>query len=459
MKDYMKNITEYVCKLRFEDIPSDVVMRAKLVVIDTIAAIAAGAQEEEIKKLSNFLNVTDGKGVSSVIGSGFKTEALKAALLNGASGTFLEIDEGNQFGRGHPAVQMLPAVIAVAEEKKLSGKDLITALVVGYEIGTRIGIASKLRMSMHPHGVWGTVAAAVGLGKLLDYDQAAMKELISVSASMTTATNRQTMLDGGTVRNIYSGMSSHNGLLAHYMIQSGFTGEKDGLNTVFSSVVSEEFNQEAMIEDLGNYFEIGRNYFKRYACCRYNHSALDATMEITGSLPDGRLDPDAIEKIDVWTYSLAAQLCGQEPDNMLAAKFSIPFAIATYLIHGNAGVSSFRMSAVQNPIIRDLSKKVTIFEDPKLTAMMPRKRPSRVLITLKNGDKLESEAFINKGDTEDPYTQEELKEKYHELVDPVFGDATAENIYEKLIDLDKAKDISEIIKQMIPINVEVQNLS
>lgn len=452
MSGYLKNITEYVCKLQFEDIPSDVVTRAKLVVIDTVAAISAGAQEEEIKKLSKFLNVSDRKGASSVIGSGFKTEALKAALLNGASGTFLEIDEGNQFGRGHPAIQLLPAVISVAEEKKLSGKDLITALAVGYEIGTRIGIASKLRMSMHPHGVWGTVAAAVGIGKLLDYDQAAMKELISVSASMTTATNRQTMLDGGTVRNIYSGMSSHNGLLAHYMIQSGFTGEKDGLNTVFSSVVSEEFNQEAMIEDLGNYFEIGRNYFKRYACCRYNHSALDATIEIVSGLPDGRLDTDTIEKIDVWTYSLAAQLCGQEPDNMLAAKFSIPFALATYLTHGNAGVSSFRMSAVENSSIRNLAKKITIYEDPKLTAMMPGMRPSRVSITLKNGDTLEAEAFINKGDTEDPYTREELKEKYHEMVNPVFGDVKAGTIYQELMGLDDIDNINDVTKLMIPIS-------
>lgn len=450
--NYLDKITEYVCSLRFEDMPPPIVLRAKLIIIDSIAAIAAGAQDDEIKKLSKILNVTDREGVSSVIGSGLKTEALKAALLNGASGTFLEIDEGNQFGRGHPAMQMLPAVIAVAEEKKLSGKDIITALAVGYEIGTRIGIASKLRMSMHPHGVWGTVAAAIGVGKLFDYHQADMKELISVSASMTTATNRQTMLDGGTVRNMYTGMSSHNGLLAHYMIQSGFTGERDGLKTVFSSVVSEEFSTEDMIKDLGSYFELGRNYFKRYACCRYNHSALDAVMGIENGLSDGCIEPDSIEKIDVWTYSLAAQLCGKEPGNMLAAKFSIPFAIATYLINGNAGVSSFRLPAVQNPIIRTLAKKINIFEDPKLTAMMPSKRPSRVLITLKNGNELKGGAFINKGDTEDPYTQEELKEKYHEMVNPVFGNAKAEDIYERVMDLDKVQDINDITEQMIPVN-------
>ncbi len=444
MNNYLDQITAFICESTFEKIPANIVFRAKEVVTDTIAVIAAGAQEKEVKELTYKLAGANGSGASTVFGLGIRTEPLKASLINGTAGTFLELDEGNQFGRGHAAIQLLPALLAIAEEQNYSGKDLLTAMVIGYEIAIRIGIACKLRISMHPHGSWGTVGAAVAVGKLLGYGEADMKEIISVSASMTTATNRKTMLEGGTVRNVYSGLSSHNGLLAHYMIQSGFTGESDGLKTVFGSVVSDSFSTEAMVEELGQRYEIGRNYFKQYACCRYNHSALDAINEIMTKIPSGRLMPDDIKEIDVDTYSLAAQLCGREPTNTLAAKFSIPFAVAARIVNGHAGVSSFTPQAVNDETIRLLAKKVTVSEDPSLTAMMPDRRPSRVNLALVNGESYQAEAFINKGDAEDPYSSEEIREKYFELLDPVYGHDQAEKLHERLMRLEECDNFNTV---------------
>ncbi len=444
MDNYLNQITDFICESTFEKMPANIVLRAKEVVADTIAVIAAGAQESEVKEMANKLVGNDGAGASTLFGLGIRTEPLKASLINGTAGTFLELDEGNQFGRGHAAIQLLPALFAIAEEHKCSGKELLTAMVIGYEIAIRIGIACKLRMSMHPHGSWGTVGAAVAVGKLLGYGGADIKEIISVSASMTTATNRKTMLEGGTVRNVYSGLSSHNGLLAHYMIQSGFTGESDGLQTVFGSVVSDSFSTEAMVEELGKRYEIGRNYFKQHACCRYNHSALDAINEIMSKIPGGGLMPENIKKVDVTTYSLAAQLCGQEPANTLAAKFSIPFAIATRIVNGHAGVSSFTLQAVNDEAIRLLAKKVTVSEDPNLTAMMPDRRPSRVNLELVSGESYQAEAFINKGDAEDPYSSEEIQQKYFELLDPLYGHEKAEKLHEQLMRLEEFDNFNTV---------------
>jgi 2-methylcitrate dehydratase PrpD len=444
VNDYLDQITAFICECTFEKIPADIVFRAKEIVADTIAVMAAGAQEKEVRELAGKLTTNNSNGVATVFGLGIRTESLKASLINGTSGTFLELDEGNQYGRGHAAIQLLPALLAIAEEQKFGGKDLLAAMVIGYEIAIRIGIACKLRMSMHPHGSWGTVGAAVAVGKLLGYGKADMKEIISVSASMTTATNRKTMLEGGTVRNVYSGLSSHNGLLAHYMIQSGFTGESDGLQTVFGSVVSDSFSTEAMVEELGQRYEIGRNYFKQYACCRYNHSALDAVNEIMTEIPAGRLMTDDIKDIKVDTYSLAAQLCGREPGNTLAAKFSIPFAVAARIITGQAGVSSFTPQAVNNEDIRELARKVVVSEDPKLTAMMPDRRPSRVKLTLANGESYQAEAFINKGDAEDPYSTEEIREKYFSLLEPIYGHELAEKLHTQLMRFEAVENINTV---------------
>jgi 2-methylcitrate dehydratase PrpD len=409
---------------------------------DSLAVIAAGAQETEVRALAK--EMAPPPGPATLLGLQGRTDALNAALINGTAGTFLELDEGNQFARGHPAIHVAPAALAYCEEQGLSGKELITALAAGYEIGARIGMAAKLRMSMHPHGTWGTVGAAVAAGVLAGLDPAMMKQIINVSSCLGLTTSRQTMLQGGTVRNTYSGVSNYMGLWALKLVRSGFTGEADGLSTVYGSVVSEVFEHEVMTHELGSRYEIARNYFKRHACCRYNHSALDAIMEIAERDFDGRIPFEDVEQVQVETYSLAAQLCDQKPDNMLAAKFSIPFALATYLVHGGAGVPSFRAEKVDKPEIQALAQKVKVMEDPDLTAMMPDHRPSRVTLTMKDGGTFVAGTFVNKGDFEDPYSEAELEDKYYGLCKPVWGRERAKALHQGLMDLDGVKDIREL---------------
>ena len=451
MPDYLDAIISYICKNTFDDLSQDVILSAKEVLSDSLGVIAAGSREEEVKGLISRIVHPGDPQVATLIGAGLRTESLKAGLINGTAGTFLELDEGNQFARGHPGIHIVPAVLAVAEEKRLSGKEVLNALVLGYEVGARIGIACKIRMSMHPHGTWGTVGAAVAVGKLLGYNERAMKEIINVSSSLSLSTSRKTMLEGGTVRNVYSGVSGLMGILAWHLVESGFTGERDGLSTVFGSVVSETFVLEKMTEKLGERFEIARNYFKRHACCRYNHATLDAINTITAKLPAGWIQPEDIAKVEVMTYSLAAQLCDQNPRNMLAGKFSIPFAVATSIVHGDTGISSFNEQAVNDPNIRALAQRVEVVEAPELTAMMPARRPSRVRITLKDGRELDAESFVNKGDLEDPYTAEELQEKYYGLTDPVWGHETAEKVHAKVMALEDVGDINEMTALMAPL--------
>ncbi len=448
MTNYLDHIVSYVCRTSFDDLPQNVVLRAKEVLVDSLSVIAAGAQEDVVKALKERIVDPKARQVASLIGLGMRTEPSKAALINGTAGTFLELDEGNQFGRGHPGIHVIPAALAIAEDGRLSGRDLVTALVLGYEIGTRIGIACKIRMSMHPHGTWGTVGAAVAVAKLMGYDEAAMKEMINVSSSLGLATSRRTMLEGGTVRNVYSGVSNTMGILAHELVQSGFTGEADGLKSVYGSVVSDTFSPEVMTEDLGKRFEIARNYFKMHACCRYNHGTLDALEQI---LAQRFLKADEIEAVDVETYSLAAQLCDQNPQNMLAAKFSIPFAVATLIVHGRTDVSCFNAEIVRNDAVQTLAKRVKVKEDPTLTAMMPARRPSKVKVTLKSGEKLEAEVTMNKGDFEDPYGPADLEKKYYSLADSVWGHAKAEQIRSQLMGVEKVKDINQVTALIAPL--------
>ncbi len=449
MTDYLTPLCDFAARIRFEDLPPAVVSRARQVVADTLAVIAAGAREPEIRALAEQL--AGGDGPASLLGDGRRTGALPAALINGAAGTFLELDEGNQFGRGHPAIHVLPAVLAVCEEKRLSGRELILALALGYEVGTRIGIAAKIRMSMHPHGTWGTTGAAAAVAKLCGYRAEGFREIINLSSCLALATSRKTMLEGATVRNVYSGVSNHMGLLAHHLVAAGFTGEADGLRTVYGAVISESFDPAAMTAELGERWEIARNYFKQHACCRYNHAALDALLAVMARAPGGRLSPGAVAGVEVETYSLAAQLCDRGPRNMLAAKFSIPFAVATTLVHGGTGVASFAPEAVGRPEVQALARRVRVVEDPALTAMMPARRPARVRLTLTDGTVLAAEALVNKGDAEDPYAPDDLRRKYVDLATPAWGEAAASAVFEAVGELETLSDvnrITELIREM-----------
>jgi 2-methylcitrate dehydratase PrpD len=189
-----------------------------------------------------------------------------------------------------------------------------------------------------------------------------------------------------------------------------------------------------MVSELGTRWEIARNYFKRHAACRYTHAALDALAEITARA-GGRIAPDQVERIEVDTYVWAAQLDSHAPRNMLAAKFSLPFALATTLVNGAATVAAFRAPALHDGAVQALARRVVVREDPALTARLPALRPARVRVTLRDGRVFEVETLTNRGDTEDPYRPDEVRAKFHELADPVWGAAHATRIAEAVMTL------------------------
>jgi 2-methylcitrate dehydratase PrpD len=223
------------------------------------------------------------------------------------------------------------------------------------------------------------------------------------------------------------------GLTVWDLVRSGFEGERDGVGTVFGHVSASDFRPAEMVAGLGMRWEIARNYFKRHAACRYTHGALDALQMILAKT--GPLDPDQVRAIEVDTYVWAAQLDSPLAPNMLAAKFSIPFALATTVAHGAATVPAFRGPARDNQAVQALAARVTVNEDAALTAMLPGLRPARLRMTLADGTLHSAEVMTNRGDTEDPYTEGEVRAKFRELADPVYGAARAQAIEEAVLAL------------------------
>jgi 2-methylcitrate dehydratase PrpD len=440
MTKHLDIFSAFISQTGFGDIPAETVSRAKLIIADCVGAIVGGSAEPEILAFTSSIKSS---GTSRILGSLNLTDPQTASLINGTAGTVLEMDEGHQFARGHPGMHIFPALLAATEStpESVSGKDFLTAFIIGYDIAARIGLATSLNANMHPHGTWGVVGAAAALGALNRLNEVQLAELLNIASSLTLATSRKTMLEGGTVRNAYTGVANQMSHTAHQLLMAGFTGEQDGIGSVFGGVVSSGFDVEASLESIGTRFEVDRNYFKLHACCRYNHAALDALWILIDKHPELQY-PKQIDRIHVESYFLAAELDDQKPRNTLAARFSIPFAIATTLINRSSKVHSFTGNALTDSATLALAAKTSISENSFMSAQLPDLRPAEVSITMKNGHNFKAGVKTNRGDWQDPYNNAQLKEKYMSLTARRWSNKTSDTVYNNIVSLDRFSNVT-----------------
>jgi 2-methylcitrate dehydratase PrpD len=390
---------------------------ATLVVADTLGAILGGAAEPEAACLG--ARAPRGTGPATVLALGFpRVDPWWAAVLNGTAGTMLELDEGNRFARGHPAAHVLPAALAEAERAGAGGEALLTALVLAYDVAARLGAAAPVRAAMHMHGVHGTVGAAAAVARLRGLDGPATARALAVAAGLTLATSWRTALEGATVRNAYAGVASATGGLAVELAEAGFTGLDDMLTETFGRISGAGLDAAIALDGLGTRFEVTRNYFKRFACCRYNHAAIEALEAVLAERP---LAVERIARIRVETYAGAATMAAVDPVGSLGAKFSIPYALAARLVLGHCGAAAFREPHLGDARLRALARRVAVVEDPRLTATIPARRPARVTVSLDDGTVLTQQVDAASGDFDRPYPVAALRAKFLELTAPVLG--------------------------------------
>jgi 2-methylcitrate dehydratase PrpD len=284
-------------------------------------------------------------------------------------------------------------------------------------------------MLVHPHGTYGVIGAAVAVGRLRRFTPAAMREVINVAATMGMATSRRTLLEGATVRNIYSGHSGLMGIMAVRLVEAGFKGERDGVRSIFGQVLSDGFDPETAVAGLGREWLLADGYFKLHPTGRYVHSAIDALEDALKKVPGGRLDSAAIEGIEVRAYKMAAFLAERAVTSSFGARFSIPFALASILYHGRSGLDSFSDAAVANQTIQALAARVSVEEDPAFTAAYPGEQRCIVRLRLQHGEAVEGYCRVTKGEPSNPHEPSELERKFFELGAPIWGESGTQRLY------------------------------
>ena len=178
--DYLDLVSDFVYSTQWEDLPEITRRAAKNVLMDTLGAILAGSQLPENAALAALTPRLGGIGAISLFGHTAQTTTLFAAMVNATAGVSLELDEGTRLGGGHPSIHVTPASIAVTEELGLSGKDLLLSLVLGYEVISRMGRGTTIRLDVHSHGTWGTIGSAVATAKLMGFDASKIQKAILI---------------------------------------------------------------------------------------------------------------------------------------------------------------------------------------------------------------------------------------------------------------------------------------
>ena len=445
MPAYLDLLSRFVCDTHLEDLEPSTVTAAKTVVLDTLGAMLAGSRLPENEKLARLAAKNGGPGPATLLGQPGSATAVFAALSNATAGVALEMDEGNRLGGGHAAIHVLPAALAVAEERGASGKAFLESVIAGYEVTSRIGTGTAVKKSVHSHGTWGTIGAAVASAKLMGFDPDQTKQAINIAASMSPANTWAPCLEGATVRNLYPGRSGFQGIMAAQLTLCGFTGLEDGPSDIYSTILGESFDPEAVVADLGvpGGYRIQRNYFKLHACCLYNHPVLDGVQTLMAREGFGAED---VERIKVETPAIATTMADPEPANMLAAKFSLPYAVATAVVHNSTDITAFYPERLSDPETLALSRRVVVVADPEMDLRRYDYPAARVAVSLKDGRTLTEEVTAHHGDTQNPASREELMGKFNLLTQDVLGEEGAARVVETVGYLDALGNIRELTR-------------
>ncbi len=339
-----------------------------------------------------------------------------AALLNGIAGRAIELCEGLRMTMGQAAVQVLPGLLAIAESRDLSGKALLSAFILGYDVAARLSLAFTPWPLAHQNGQVCLLAAAAGGARLRGMDAAGISLAMRAAATLVLAPSYTNVVAGATALNVAGGMAGFAGVLAPDLAASGFTAQDDAIEIGLRNLTGRGFVPDNLTEGAGTTWHITRNYFRLYACCNPIHPALDA---LKAALDQLHPQPTDIDSIDITTYGFASVMRNPEPANYFASKYSLPHAAAVMTVTGRADHAALGDNALRDPMVVSLRSKVHIEENETMTAKTPALRPARVTVRLTDGRSATHAVDSHRGDFNQPFTETEIREKFRTLANEV----------------------------------------
>ena len=445
---YTRQIAEFVDQLSFEDLPPEVIEKAKGALIDYLGAAFAGSTRPHAKKALDVILSLGGVEESTILGTKGRTAVDRAAFLNGLFGSSApQLDDVYAESLGHPGVGTLPAALAVGERAKADGRQILVATVAGYEVAIRIGAAvgkEAFDRGWHPRAGCNVFAAAVASAKILE-----LKGPEAYCAVLGLAGNKASGLVSAAFFHdafyTLSGNASQDGVMAALLAQARYDAGCTILEAEhggYCRVVCDQPDWDRLTEGLGQRFEILGIAQKPHSSCMCAHAAIDATLSIVKRYDIG---PQDVERIKIWGFREMTETFGQSyPENRIHATMSIPYLVAVAIADRQVLPLQLEETRLKDPQIAALQERMELFVDPELERLCPKYLPARVEIRTKGGAVYLEEVKVPKGDPDNPLSPEELRLKFRNLTADILDQAAIEEAIGMIDDLEMMSDVGEL---------------
>jgi len=415
-----RRLTDWAAGVELKDISPEVLGRAATVLADDLAAMIGARNEPEVARFhEKTIERAHHREATVLRGGNARVARIDAAVANAVAANWLELDEGYRRTPCHAGLYVLPSLLATAETDDRPTGELLRALVLGYEIVTRIARGWKQRaLNMQSHGRYCAIGAAAATSLLRRLDPVTMFGAVTAAATLVNPAPRTHLVAGALVRNVWPAQGAWSGLMAVEWAACGITGSPDAFYDVYSDVFGGTAEPEALTEGLGSSWALLEGYTKLYACCQHLHATVEALLDLRPALMAAGT-VDAIDSVEISTHALARPLMNAAPDTTLGAKFSLPHAAAAALVTGSGGAAAFAFDTLAEPQIGKLRQKVRVRAyDRDLPP--PNDRPARAEVKLRDGRSFTAECLSARGGADRPLPPSTVDDKLAQLAAPAY---------------------------------------
>src|SRR5688572_25715134 len=445
-----RDLAQFAAGLRFEDIPKDAVERIKLSALDSLGCCLFGATLPWTLKVADLAHAEGAKPVASFIGMGKKSSVSLSALVNGTSGHAFELDDIHKESIVHAGSIATPIALALVEESgKGSGRDFITAMVAGYEIGHRVGSAATMSLffrGFHPQGTSGAFVAAATAARALGLGAEPFQHALGIVGSQ--AGGLMAAQEGAMVKRFHSGRAAQSGVYSALLARTGFTGIPDVLEAPYGGYLtthSDKPNPRRLTEGLGTTWETLQVGYKPHASVTSIHTALDGL----GALMRAHaLRADDIESVETGLSPMTHVHCAWEykAQGVTAAQMNLYYGLAVIALDGMAFTEQYSEARLRDPRILGFIKRLSAYVDPEIEGMgAPFRHAARVKVRAKGGRTYEKMLLHRRGSPENPLKPEDIVYKFRHVVSACLSKENTDRIVKLVDSLDRLDDLSELI--------------
>ncbi|MGH7067277.1 MAG: MmgE/PrpD family protein [Acetobacteraceae bacterium] len=463
MSGLIGRMAEYAANERTRALAEPVSLHARRALIDWFAALLPGAllppatmlgralaDEMRLEKASQGAPKPAADG-AIVYTNGKRASLRTAALINATAAHTVEFDDIFRDAVYHPGSAVIAAALAAAQARGADGEALLRAIIIGYEISTRIGVAvmpSHYRF-WHTTGTIGTFGAAAAVASILRLEARPFAHALATAATFAAGL-KVAFRSESMSKPLHPGHAAEAGALAALAAAEGVTGAPDALDgpAGFGQAMSDQPDWEAALDGLGERYNITLMTFKNHGCCGHIFPAIDALLALAA---EHHLLPQDVTRIRIGTYRAAIEVTDRSKvASPFEGRFSTQFCTASALVHGSVRLDAFCPERLRDPEVQALMSRIEMAIDPECEALFPRRRSAVVEVETKGGRSLRHFQRTRKGDPEAPLSDAELDDKFFELAVPVIGRASAATLLSSLRALGRGSGVDFLAGQLRP---------